>query len=264
MTVPQTWYRLCNGERAQGKPLQTKPYPRANHTPCGTEGEPLGMKETMKQTNTTSSIISLRSYFGVGLIMTGLLAGGCLSGEKLEPSEEVGSVESAHWLSRAVCDSIACPNPDASAAECSNVWSGSSNKTYSVWSLCDRDGTTTNSDCYSDCFRNHCQCDSLAGKPNACPGDAGADAGAGAGKAAVETVDTNLSVTRSVGGYECVCGVADGAVGHRYWCCGTESDTIQAYSDEDHCDDATGGGGAGDEAGSGVGGTGGAGATSSK
>ncbi len=53
------------------------------------------MKETMKQTNTTSSIISLRSYFGVGLIMTGLLAGGCLSGEELNPSEEVGSVESA-------------------------------------------------------------------------------------------------------------------------------------------------------------------------
>ncbi len=53
------------------------------------------MKETMKQTNTTSSIISLRSYFGVGLIMTGVLAGGCLSGEELEPSEEVGSVESA-------------------------------------------------------------------------------------------------------------------------------------------------------------------------
>ena len=171
------------------------------------------------------------------------LFSGCFQTEPAPAPPLIEEPESqpAHWLHRAECDNIECPNPDAAAAECSNIWGTSSNKTYNIFSLCNPNGNTTNSDCYSDCFRNYCQCGSTAGTPNACPG-------------VPAPVEPN-----------CECHVAPGAVGHRYWCCGTESDTIHGWSDEDYCHGGSGGfGGSGGAGGvGGAGGSGGSGGTTS-
>lgn len=122
-----------------------------------------------------------------------------------QPEEEPGS---ASQEARAVCDTIRCADPDHSLAVCEALWGAASGKPYSIAATCA--GSTTNSDCVSECFRNHCMC----GSTNAAAPDCS-------------------SGSRT--GTRCVCGTS-GIIAHRYWCCGGDTTTTyQGFSDCNHC-----------------------------
>jgi hypothetical protein len=135
------------------------------------------------------------------------------------------------WWNRAICDTVRCEDPAAAAAACEAEWgeNNTAGRTYNIFASCT--GSWTNSDCYSDCFRNYCQCGSTAGTPGACT-EVESDeewpecsCGHSTGSDSSEDDKSGSSESSSSGGI----------VEHRYWCCSDRCGTIHGWSDTDYC-----------------------------
>lgn len=153
---------------------------------------------------------------GVALLWGSGLLAGCFNTVDEPIEEETVASESSemtavHIDERAICDGLSCDDPDGAAATCEAIWGASSGKQYSIFSKCKANENTTNSDCFSDCFRNLCQCGSTAGTPGAC-GDWPTPAQP-----------------------NCHCFAGAPPIAHRFWCCGDATTTIDGWSDVDHC-----------------------------
>jgi len=105
----------------------------------------------------------LRSPTAVPFVLAG-----ALSACSPEPDLELGESQRASWL--AACDAqLTCwTNPNDVERDCEARYGSTSGKTYSVMSDCAPNSATSNSDCFSNCFRNACICGQYDGRSNGC------------------------------------------------------------------------------------------------
>ena len=138
-------------------------------------------------------------------------------------SDVVGSTdERAVELARpqsplAPCDSGGCGmDPKMAEQTCDTKWGPKSNKPYKIPCSCGDDDNCTNSDCWSNCFRNQCRCGTSKGTPNGCDG------------VPPTPPDPMWGI--------CTC-MVHGI--HNYWCCpgagGPPNHTYDGWSCDDYC-----------------------------
>jgi len=123
------------------------------------------------------------------------------------------------WNDRSPCNqTIQCvTNPADVENQCERAYGATSGKPYGLFCDCAPASNCSNSDCYSDCFRNGCLCGISDGRPNACNG--------------VPLPPPNPDWGT------CTCNVVPTFPNHRYWCCtnSPQGHTTDGWSCEDYC-----------------------------
>lgn len=155
-----------------------------------------------------------------GFMAALLLFATACSSELPKTDAGVSSTSQEVWYDRATCDNITCGHVDEAIEACNEEWGEESGKDYNLLASCE--GDETNSDCWSDCFRNFCQCGSTSGLPDQCDPEDVDQEGVSCECRPPETLDPD----------------AGDPVSHRYWCCDNYEGTQHGWSDTDHCEES--------------------------
>ena len=101
------------------------------------------------------------------ILMFCVLSAGCMDGPKAPPVEQVASPS----IFSPCNDTIGCrTDPREVEANCESAYGSTSGKPYRLLCDCAPGSNCTNSDCFSNCFRNDCACGQADGRVGGCNG----------------------------------------------------------------------------------------------
>lgn len=179
---------------------------------------------TKNRSGPRSRLASLLAAFGLAALFAGALVACLATPDDAPPDDdppELGDVEQESIF--APCnETIGCrTNPGDVERACEEAYGSTSGKPYNLFCDCAPGSNCTNSDCFSNCFRNDCRCGVTDGRAGGC--------------------DDVPMIEPDPEWHSCTCARTDTGI-HNYWCCqaqwgGDSGHTVDGWSCGDYCGD---------------------------